>query len=226
MSGPRVLIGVLAWRLHSETVRRIMAQRSAGPLDVLIMWGDDIRPYEDRFDAVTRKYQTLRERFLAGPYDALLTVEDDMLIPEDALERLLDVEADIAYGLYVWRYEGNHAWSAHPRVREEDGLLKFWPLSTMGEELPRKLWGQRLRVEGLGLGCTLIRRHVLARIPWRRPVVPDAHCNDTYFALDAQEHGFTQVCDLGVVCGHRTGDGRIVWPDPEAPDLIRFESEG
>jgi len=36
-------------------------------------------------------------------FDALLTIEHDMVIPPDALLKLLDTKADVVYGLYVFR---------------------------------------------------------------------------------------------------------------------------
>jgi hypothetical protein len=117
----RALIGVLAYQLNSETIRRLHVQEGgdADGYDMLSVWGMDIRPGENRFHAVTRKYQHLQRLFLSGPWDVLLTVEQDMLIPPDALRRLaalISDGADIAYGLYVWRYEEQHWWSAHPKM--------------------------------------------------------------------------------------------------------------
>src|SRR5512139_1629566 len=60
-------------------------------------------------DNITHKYNQARQMTLDGGYDALFTVEADMLIPPIALERLSRIEADVAYGLYVSRH-GKHPW--------------------------------------------------------------------------------------------------------------------
>lgn len=218
----RILIGVLGYRINNEVVRRLLTQQYDHPMDLLICAGDDAKIGESRFRAITRKYQSLREKFLSGSWDALLTVEDDMYLPPDALARLVDCESDVAYGLYVWRYESQHWLSAHPKLREDpdSGEFQFWSISH-APDMTRKLWGQRVKVEGLGLGCTLIRRHVMNAIPFRQ--VSDGACADTYFAIDCQAAGFTQVCDTGAICGHRRSDGRIVWPDINEPELYRLD---
>lgn len=220
----RILVGVLAHQLQAETVRTVNTQQYDDPqgFDVTICWGQDARPEETRFEAVTRKYQYLRAVFLAGPYDALLTVEQDMLLPPDTLLRLrtlLEQGADIAYGLYVWRYEGHHWWNAHPKLSLHDDGHRFASLSHYPDQA-RQLWGTCARVAGLGLGCTLLSRQTVARLPFRQ--LRYDHSCDTALALDAQEAGLTQVADLGCVCGHRIDATRVIWPDPTEPDLYRI----
>lgn len=229
----RVLVGLLAHQLNSETVRRVHTQTWDDPdgYDVLTCWGQDIRPGETRFEAVTRKYQHLQRVFLSGPWDALLTVEQDMLLPEHALTRLAKLArdgADIAYGLYVWRYEELHWWNAHPKLSlqglDDDGagVHRFASLSHYPAQA-RRWWGEPVQVEGLGLGCTLLTRPTLTKLQMRQ-IVPNHSC-DTALALDAVAEGLLQIADLGVACGHRIGDGRVVWPDPAAPELYRIEQE-
>jgi len=222
------LIGVLAHHLNSETVRRVYTQewQDDDGFDVLTCWGADMRPGENRFHAVTRKYQALRQIFLAGPWDRLLTVENDMLIPPDALaslSRLLDDGADVAYGLYVWRYQEQHWWNAHPQIANDAaGVPWFWSLTQYPDDA-RRLWGQPLLVAGLGFGCTLFSRAALSTIPFR--MNRNDHCCDTTFALDAQQAGLIQVADLGVVCGHRIDQAQTIWPDINQPNLYRIDKE-
>ncbi len=222
----RVLIGVLAHRLQSEVVRRVHSQvwGAHDGYDVLTCWGNDIRSDEDRFQAVTRKYQALQRMFLSGPWDALMTVEQDMLLPPDALQRLARLAhdgADVAYGLYVWRYEEQHWWNAHPKIEADSaGVPWFWSLTAYPDDA-RRVWGDPVVVQGLGLGCTLLSRHALTRVAFRQ-TRPD-HCCDTALAFDAQAEGLTQVCDTGAVCGHRMDSGRVIWPDPTTDTLYRIE---
>lgn len=221
----KILIGILAHQLESETVKAVHTLDSDDDgYHVLTLWGGDIRPGETRFQAVTRKYQELQRVFLAGPWDALLTVEQDMLIPPHALTsltRLIADGADVAYGLYVWRYEEQLWWNAHPKIEADaEGMPWFWSLTQYPEQA-RQHWGQPVIVAGLGMGCTLFSRHALARIPFRQGRAD--HCCDTTFALDAGAEGLIQIADLSVACGHYMGRDRIVWPDPEAEGLYRIE---
>ena len=63
---------------------------------------------------------------------------------------------------------------------------------------------------GGGLGCALIRRHVLEEIEFRRPGA--AWC-DSYFNRDVMRAGLQQVADMGVVCGHKNEKGVVLWPE-------------
>jgi hypothetical protein len=174
--------------------------------------------------AVLRQYAQAREIFLAGPWDAMLTLEDDIIIPEDAIVRLAAAlesrEASIAYGLYTWRRSG-HPWNAYHTLR-----------ATSGESYSRRPEHARalargeliVDVQGLGMGCTLIRREVIELGPFRLSSDERA-APDWQMALAAQAAGMRQVCDLGLRCGHvdMRGAYRIYWPDPEAPALWREE---
>jgi len=209
-------------------MRRIYTQQwgDSDGYDVLVMWGNDIKPGEDRFQAVTRKYQALQRIFLSGPWSSLLCVEQDMLLPPDALQRLAQLVADgadIAYSLYVWRYQDLHWWSAHPRITVDDAGVPWFYSMTHLPEQARARWGEPIIVDGLGLGCTLISRQTLVRLPFRQSNAE--HCCDTALALDAKAEGLIQICDTGAVCGHRLDATRVIWPDPTTPTLYRIEEE-
>lgn len=224
----KVLIGMLAYQLDSETLRGVHSQEWDDPdgYDVLTMWGQDIRPGEDRFQAVTRKYQALQRRFLSGPWDCLLTVEQDMRIPTDALLRLARLVADgadIAYGLYVWRYREQHWWNAHPKIEADAaGIPWFWSMTQYQKEA-RRLWGQPVQVAGLGLGCTLLSRQTLTRLGFRQGHAH--HCCDTTLAMDANAEGLIQIADLGCVCGHKIDDTHTIYPDPTTDTLYTIRQE-
>lgn len=160
---------------------------------------------------------------LNGRYDALLTIESDMIVPPDTLQRLVACESGVAYGLYVFRHT-RHNWSAYISLAETTGRS----ISDDADEA-RAAWGTVKDVAGVGLGCTLIRRDVLEAIPFRLfEDAPDKTACDWAFAYDCQQVGITQRCDLGVVCGHQTYKPypMILWPDPNDPRLYRRESLG
>ena len=52
----------------------------------------------------------------AGGFDALLLVENDMILPPDALLKMAAVDADVVYGLYVNRH-GWRKWLAYTYPR-------------------------------------------------------------------------------------------------------------
>lgn len=219
---PRILVVVAMHQLCLETVQRTFVQDWDAPLDFLFLRGNTT---DDTYQAVTDKYNRARDQVLAGGYDAMLTIEADMIVPPDALTKLAALGADVAYGLYCWRHPpGLGLWNCYPVVSPNRGFS----VTNIPEEA-RACWGQIAIVAGLGLGCTLIQRQVLEAGPFhhaeggRDRDIP-VHC-DWMLSEDCQRLGFTQAMDLSVVCGHiMPGTPRMaVWPDPAAPGLFRID---
>lgn len=227
-----ILVYTPMLRLYGRALQSILRLQWPGRLDVVFDKGLDASAGAEkqaRFEAVTAKYEHGRELLLAGDYAAMLCIEDDMIVPPDALQRLWDTGADIAYGLYCWRNQSFHKWSAYLELGDEYGKsLSDDPAAA------RQSWGAVVDVSGVGLGCTLIRRHVLETFGFRKHKIA---CCDWGLALDAQAAGFRQVCDLGVICGHMTaeleqatfpmqygvqGPPRILWPSPDFERIGRM----
>lgn len=165
----------------------------------------------DRNQSVLEKFQNGRRLFLAGDYDAMLTVEYDNIVPVDALQKLARVDADVAYGLYCSRVSPR--WLAFWRLFENSGITY-----SKDEPTARAAWGNVIETCGVGYGCTLIHRHVLEALPFR--LVNGHPCsNDWHFSLDCIKAGFVQKHDCSVIVGHIiTQDPlTIVWPIPDEP---------
>jgi hypothetical protein len=155
---------------------------------------------------VVAAYQHIREIVLAGDYDALLTVEHDMVPPPDALEKLWALNVPVAYGVYL--------------LRHGTKVLSAWEYNgdrTLGESLslhPRRLpdvkAGEPMRVSGVGFGCTLIRREVLERFPFHDGG-DEGQSPDVPFSKDCLSHNMEQWAHFGVLCGHKES-GQILWP--------------
>lgn len=213
-----------------------------GPVDWIVSHNDN--PFNNGYDNVTYQHNKARDIALTGGYDALLSFEADMIVPQFAIQGLIDCEADIAYGLYVWRHNLKR-WSAY----YEMGLFGGRSFS-LEHDRARQAWGTIQDVAGLGMGCTLIKRHVLETLEFRlfdgredwlsdkivqagkrigrdlnprkdmRQMVHD----DWLLALEAGHYGLTQRCNFSVICGHIESDGRILWPSVAAPDLFYVEA--
>lgn len=152
---------------------------------------------------------------LDGGYDALFLVEADMIIPPNTLLRLAAVDTDVAYGLYVSRH-GSFQWLAFDQLQGHTGKS-----IDRNRKFCADHWGKVIETKGVGMGCTLIKRHVLASTEFRR----NGPCaDDWYFSLDCIEKGFTQKHDLGVVCGHITPEGGVMWPSLDRQKVM-FEIE-
>lgn len=210
----KVLLFCPTARLEPETLDSIFRLDPAGhKLHILFTRHNPARTgsYNILFN-----YRQGRKAMLDGDYDAMLTVESDMIIPSYALRKLALVDADIALGLYVhrhWEDVNFSPFNAQPFPMSDNPLAPLF-LSDDKQSWPL-LWGQTVRVSGSGLGCALIHRRVLEAIQFQiftfgGKWIP-ADC-DTFFHADALDKGFTIKCDTSVVCGHKRPDHVILWP--------------
>jgi len=166
------------------------------------------------------QYRLARQIFLEGDWDALWFIEHDMIIPEDALIKMLPTKADVVYGLYLFRHV-TPILNCLRAVKSDfaDMTVSWFP------QLRNKGYKQGwLECSGAGFGCTLIHRHVLEKIDFRR--ADTGHpAPDMPFASDCQKNGFKQVCRFDVLCGHIKPDGTVLWPSMmEGGDIMNAPS--
>lgn len=156
------------------------------------------------------KYRRARQKMLEGGYDAIMFVEHDMIVPEDALVKMLNTDSDVVYGLYLFR-EGRPTLNCTRAVKASwvDMSLTYFP------EIRDRGFDQGwLECSGAGFGCILIHRKVLEQIDFRR--TESGHPSpDMPFATDCLRAGFKQICRFDVPCGHIKPDGEVLWPSKE-----------
>lgn len=124
-------------------------------------------------------------------------IDDDVLIPKDALPRLLAHDKDIVSGLYLMR-NFPHAPIAF-NAALNDGRCRFKFLRTGEKGL--------VEVVGFGLGCCLIKMDVFKKMekPWIRIGQLNAQewNDDIEFFNRARElYDYKLWLDLDIQCGH------------------------
>lgn len=144
---------------------------------------------------VTAQYQQAREIFLQGDYDALLTIEHDMIVPPTAAQKLWETPADVVYAPYMLRH-GSHVLSTWQYNGDRNLGMS---LSMYPKELAQLRSAGVGRVSGVGHGCTLMRRNVVERFPFRST---DDSSPDIPFATDCLRAGVVQLARFDVPCGH------------------------
>lgn len=200
-----VMVFVPVLGIEAETVRSIFAMELQGAV-TLLMQRDN--PSGNPFADHLHQYQRGREIFLAGRYDAMLVIESDMIIPRDALTRLAALEADLAYGCYVYRGGGvvNILERYSPDARNPGESLSI-----------RHLWhaAQKkgvIECSGSGLGCVLIQRKVIESVPFADEMTHGyTQFFDFPWTCAAYDAGFTMKADCDVQCGHIDRDGTELW---------------
>jgi hypothetical protein len=207
---PRVLIATPLLRSYGRAIiaGHRLVRRTPCPVEWLMLPEQPYSGYDYR--NVLAANNRARDVALAGAFSHLLMLEDDIVPPPHALDRLLAVGADVTYGLYCWRRGGRHLWSAY---RDGQSLARTAPDAAVRSYLS----GASLETHGVGFGCTLISRDALRVVPFRLPDDYDrgGACTDWMFAADCEAAGVRQATHFGVVCGHIAMEpsARVIWPD-------------
>ena len=160
----------------------------------------------EKMKNVVAQYQRARQMALDGGYDALLTVEDDMVIPTDAVEKLYATDAPVVYGVYMLRH-GTHTLNAWQYINKRNLGMS---LSLYPDEAKKGFEQGWLQVCGVGWGCTLIRREVLEAVQIYSSEPTDA--GDLTFARNCLEAGFRSIARFDVPCLHIEPDGNVLEP--------------
>lgn len=197
--------------LEPETVTAVLALQWLRPIS-WVFQRDNPEPGGDLQAGrvnILHQYQEARQRFLSGNDDALLVIESDIVPPPDALQKLAALDSDVAYGVY--RFRRGHIINIFERYpgqpRNEGESLTLHPT-----KLKQARQAGVTVCSGAGMGCILIKRHVLEAIPFRIQEGDGGHC-DTYFNRDVLRAGYSQIADMTVLCGHKHDlTGEILWP--------------
>ena len=203
-------------RLHPLTAASI--DNLAWPTMPVVYGRNDTPNARGKFYDLRDKHNEARRLVLDGGYDALLLIEHDMIVPHDALQRLVALDVPVAYSLYVTRHVPRK-WLALTRLTADD--CEF---VSDDPDYARRWFGNgqdAIETQGAGMGCTLIRRDVLEQLAFRLDRF-GANADDWAFALDCSAYGVPPFTHCGVVCGHIDG-GVVLWPDADAPGLVRKE---
>lgn len=146
--------------------------------------------------------------------DYVLMVDNDVVIPKDALINLLDDPKDVCLGFYAHRDADNiyRGRTCVCKLLDENGTLYFnYPLESeyTAEELAElKNKGQyKIRIHGGGMGCALIKTDVFRKIkyPWYDWVNYKDRgmlSEDLYFCEQCKANSILIHTDTRVNCGH------------------------
>ena len=194
------------------------------------IWDVDKCGHEVAFDSV-RGYDvaTARNRIAQKALDLnvdyVLMVDNDVVLPKDALKLLLEDAREVNLGYYAHRdtdnvYRGN---TCLCRLKDKDGKEYYhYPLEseyTAEEMRSMKESGEsKIEIHGGGMGCALIRTDVFRKLeyPWYDWVnYGDANrgmlSEDLYFCSLCRASGIRIYGDVRVGCGHLLR--HVQWPE-------------
>jgi hypothetical protein len=161
------------------------------------------QPFYTHTESIPDCFNLLSQRAYDWGADLFWFVEEDVCIPKDAFQLLLDLDADIAainYGTHLIHSVQNKPWISAMRSLDTGELL----------------W--------VSLGCTMVRRCVFEAMPkpwfrvdqdisarlknwteWKYELIPrewDYGGQDSTFCFRATQLGFTLKDHATVVCEH------------------------
>lgn len=178
--------------LRQETVASVESQPFNGEVDWII---NEENPYPGRdMRNVCVQFQSGRQMTLDGGYDAMLSVEHDMVLPDGAVQNLWDTDAPVVYAAYALRH-GNPVINL---FRKDGNKNIGMSLSLYPADLIRARKAGLVEVSGAGFGCTLFRREALEKAPFRF----GEYAPDIPFSVDCLHRGIKQVGRTDIACGH------------------------
>ena len=142
--------------------------------------------YDDKMDDNGKhnllfKMRKARRLVLQGDYDYLFNVEHDVVVPKDALVKLVEAKKNLICGLYRYR---------HTRCKEEMLMPQFAgakPLAKPGDEI--------LNACVIPWGCTLFSQYIL-------DVLPFGNLMDGQYCGECKKLGIPRWVHTGVMCKH------------------------
>ena len=114
----------------------------------------------------------LREEFLKGDYTHLFILESDVFIEKDTVERLLEMDSDVANFTYLMKLQRFDEYSLCVQTTKDNRARMITPeagrkLINQGiVELGKTMLDDRL-ITHTGYGCTMVRRKVLEAIEFK-----------------------------------------------------------
>jgi glycosyltransferase involved in cell wall biosynthesis len=157
------------------------------------------------------------EHTIKGDYDYLLTIDSDVILPKDAIERLLKHDKDIVSGVY-------YKISEQCGFRQEYPLLmtacdeKGNPITTDEPNCQVRYFTNNeikdkglIKADAIGLGCALISKEVIERFRFKHESSKDP-TDDMFFSIEMKRLGYQIYADTGLICRHLIdGKKEIVW---------------
>lgn len=213
----RILIAVPTFEtIYADTYKSIWDLDKCGH-EVLF---ESVRGYD-----VATARNKIAQKAIDLEADYLLTVDNDVSLPKDALKLLLEDAKDVCLGYYAHRDDDNvyRGRTCICKLKDEDGNEYYhFPLESEYTAKEMRAMAEsgetKIVVHGGGSGCALIRTDVFRKLsyPWydwvnygnkNRGMLSE----DLYFCTLCRASGIQIYADVRVGCGHLLR--HVQWPE-------------
>lgn len=156
--------------------------------------------------AHAKSLNKIRDHFLAGDYEYWMSIESDLIPPVGIIERLMKHDKDTVGCMYNIGYADNTQEPPRPClfvtvVNEETKSISTKNLN------PKEgfgLFGKGVMpIHGCGIGCSLVKRHILEKIPFQYNTDVDTVMHsDVLFYMDMHNMGLQNHVDTDIFIPH------------------------
>lgn len=165
------------------------------------------------YDCATARNRIAQKALDVGT-DYTLMVDNDVVLPKDALTNLLSHSKEVCLGYYAHRDTDNiyRGKTCICKLKDEKGVAYFnYPLESAysAEELQSKVTNGEflIHIHGGGMGCALIKTNVFRALkyPWYDWVNYESKrvlSEDLYFCEACRKANIKIYADTRVNCGH------------------------
>ncbi|MBR9700476.1 hypothetical protein GOV11_01265 [Candidatus Woesearchaeota archaeon] len=157
---------------------------------------------DERYSNILRSREAIRDYFLEHKeYTELFFLDSDVIIPTNAIAKLLAVKQEVVTGVYLNTMQLGENLELRPCIyRDIDGK------TASPYRIRDVLKHKTLPVGAAGLGCTLVTRNIVEKVKFRRVKGTE----DVPFYRDAIKHGAMPTAVCAVKCLHL----HFPWGDP------------
>lgn len=175
-------------------------------------------PYKDDYrERIALSRNIIVDKALEGNYDYLFSVDQDIVLPKDAVEKLMQFNKEIISGVYYGYFMINGVKKLLPLLYGEPTKEEFERMKELGNlpanvkshrEMKKQFSLAELREEKLmeikycGSGCLLIKKDVLKKIRFGLEKDDPTTTDDIYFCNRARENNIKLFAFTGVKCKH------------------------
>ncbi len=159
-------------------------------------------PVETIQETIRKSQNVLRAFFLQSDYTHFLSLESDVVPPPNALKLMLQADKDVvSIPYFVGQNESLRLLGSY--LNENNELTDYTP-----GEMFNLMSGELVPITNNGIGCTLIKRHVLEKIEFRIDENSDVF-SDTYFHVDLIENNFENYMITSIFATHYSTDWSV-----------------
>jgi len=164
----------------------------------------EVRLYMQEGTVIDAARNKLVDQALDEGCDYIMFIDADMILPENAIDNLINMNLDIVSGLYFTK---GRPYLPVARIKDEDKDISHRYLEDF--EI-----GKVMKVAGTGFGCILIKAEVFKSIKypyfkfeWKEINGKQVQlAEDLYFCDKAKAAGYDTYLNTGIVCGHIGGE--------------------